>query len=94
QFSFGNAVWVDGENCKRANDCDADSCCVLSQRRHSYPQCKKLGNLNDPCYVGNKPGNFSHSYLNGAVVNASDVYTHFCPCKTGLTCLYNLCQKI
>ncbi|RWR99439.1 astakine-like protein, partial [Dinothrombium tinctorium] len=84
QFSFGTA---EGKDCKRAKDCGPDSCCVLSHNRHSSPQCKKLGDLNDSCNDGNKRGNVELTYPNGAVVKASDVYTHFCPCKTGLTCL-------
>ncbi|RWR98606.1 Astakine-like protein, partial [Dinothrombium tinctorium] len=55
--------------------------------RHSSPQCKKLGDLNDSCNDDNTPRNVKLPYPNGDELEASDVYTHFCPCKTGLTCL-------
>lgn len=74
-------------DCQDTKECPGGSCCVMGTGRYSIPTCKNHQDLNESCHVGLfQPVNTTVSYLDGAVVDYTNVYIQYCQCAVGLAC--------
>ncbi|GLG97325.1 Methyltransferase-like protein 5 [Gryllus bimaculatus] len=82
-------------DCQDSNECAGGSCCVMGMGRFSIPTCKTHQEQNEPCHAGQtQPVNTTVIYLDGAVVDYTNVFVQYCHCAVGLACdeLTSTCQ--
>uniref|UniRef100_A0A4Q8K105 U52-Liphistoxin-Lth1a_1 n=2 Tax=Liphistius TaxID=62150 RepID=A0A4Q8K105_9ARAC len=91
---FSHPFGSSATECQSSADCGPGECCVLGMMRYSMPQCLPHGQIEDYCREDNVAENRTLFYPSGVAVDNVDVYTHVCPCDTGLQCTDNSCQPV
>lgn len=74
-----------------SKQCAKDQCLLVGMQRYSEARCEPLGEEGNFCRVQATPENLTLHYPN-KIVEATDIYTLFCPCKQGLECIDAKCQ--
>uniref|UniRef100_A0A1W7R959 Venom protein n=1 Tax=Hadrurus spadix TaxID=141984 RepID=A0A1W7R959_9SCOR len=78
--------------CSSPADCEPDECCVIGMQRYSIPSCQKFSQEGDHCRSNNNGRDLILYYPGNQTIEAKNIYTLFCPCKTGLSCTRGTCQ--
>ncbi|BES99462.1 Prokineticin [Nesidiocoris tenuis] len=72
--------------CVDSSDCAKDECCTIGLGRFTIPVCSKRLDLDEHCGSVREPFNTSVFYPDGSAVDLTNVYVHFCPCQSHLSC--------